>query len=125
MTTDRELAAMVNALNARQVRIADAVASVAVAVILGALAALALAYYLTPCDAGHLCAGGALLRTGPQRWWQYLMRPARRAYLRVLIRSAEQDATWHAETIELAPIMRNMARSRAAELRAELALLEP
>jgi hypothetical protein len=44
----------------------------------------------------------------------------RAAYIRLLMRSCEQDIQWHQQTAELAPQLEALARQRLDELRVEL-----
>ncbi len=118
------IAQAINAMNAKRSARAEAAAGFIVALVLGVLGALALLHFATPCEAGALCMGGAVLvPTRRDTWLQRLCRPLRRVYLRRLIAAAEFDADWHAETLATAPLLRDLAERRAAELRAQLELL--
>lgn len=62
--------------------------------------------------------------TYTRRPWAIRLRNAlRRAYLRILIASAEQDVLRHDAQAALEPALAQIARERAAELRVELAQL--
>jgi hypothetical protein len=116
----------INAKNAKRTRRAESAVEFILALVLAVLGALALLHWLTPCDVGHLCAGGAaLVPTRTESWPQRLVRAVRRWYLRRLISAAEFDADFHAESMHLAPQLRDIAEARAAELRAELEALQP
>jgi hypothetical protein len=120
-----DIAQQINAANARRARKTEAALHFVGALVLAILGALALVHWLTPCDVGHLCAGGAaLVPTRTESWPQRLVRAVRRWYLRRLIVAAEFDADHHAETMHLAPQLRDIAEARAAELRAELEALK-
>ena len=85
--TDAEIALQ----HARLTRRSKAAAEFIVAMVLGVLGALALLHYLTPCEAGHLCAGlagiaGRRVRAGssapppeavPLPWFTNALREAR------------------------------------------------
>lgn len=49
-----------------------------------------------------------------------LRMAVRAAYLRMLMRSCEQDIQWHQKSAELAPQLEALARQRLDELRVEL-----
>jgi hypothetical protein len=120
------LARGINELNARRTRRAEGAVHFLGALVLAILAALALLHWMTPCDIGHLCAGGAaLVPTRSESWPRRVQRWLRCWYLRRLIAAAEFDADFHAEAMHLAPQLRDIAEERAAELRAELEALQP
>lgn len=52
--------------------------------------------------------------------WLRLRMAVRAAYLRLLMRSCEQDILYHQETAELAPQLEALARLRLDELRIQL-----
>lgn len=80
----------INAINKQRTQRAEAVAHVVLIVIFAILGAAALVHYLTPCDAGQLCSLAVVrpTRSGPL---SRLVAWLRAAYLRRLIRSAEDD----------------------------------
>jgi hypothetical protein len=49
-----------------------------------------------------------------------LRMTVRAIYIRLLMRSCEQDIQWHQQTAELAPQLEALARQRLDELRVEL-----
>lgn len=87
------LARGVNHLNTQRMRRVEAGVEVLLAIAAGVAGGLAWVYFLTPCDAGHLCAMAAVpVRTS---WHRRLCAAVRTAYLRTLIRSAERDLAGH------------------------------
>lgn len=56
--------------------------------------------------------------------WRRLVDAARRAYLGVLIRSAERDVQMHEHWATVEPALAQRARQHAEQLRVQLALLE-
>lgn len=88
----------VNELNARRAARAESAAGLLVALVVGILLALALVHWATPCAFGTLCAAPVVtpLRTG---LLQRLYLRWRAAYLRALIRWAEEDVE-HLESMQ-------------------------
>jgi hypothetical protein len=64
--------------------------------VLGIIGAALLVHYMTPCDAGHLCALAAITRTR-QPLWRRAAAAAHAAYLRCLIRSAQATLRYQQE----------------------------
>lgn len=87
------LARGINRINTQRQRRIDAGIGVLVAIALGVAGGLMLASFLTPCEAGHLCAVAAMPLRSP--WHRRLHMAWRAAYLRQLIRSAERTLAGH------------------------------
>ena len=101
----------------RLVRQADmAAVGVVLAVLIGALLALAVLHWATPCEGASLCTLLALPRRAATRLWL----AARACYLRALLASAEADAQHHEGMARLEPELAALARLRAAELRIQI-----
>lgn len=94
------IARRINRANARRSARAEAAAhivlAVVLAVVLGIIGAALLVHYMTPCDAGHLCALAAITRTR-QPLWRRAAAAAHAAYLRCLIRSAQATLRYQQE----------------------------
>lgn len=84
------IARRINRANARRSARAEAAAHVVLAVVLGIIGAALLVHYMTPCDAGHLCALAAITRTRTPLARRFTAA-LHRWYLRALIRSAHKD----------------------------------
>lgn len=94
----RQRIAQINERNARTHRAADSAAlGFVLVLVLGIVGALLAVHYLTPCEAGHLCAGAVVTRTrsGPGAWlarqWFCLRAACRAWYLQTLVNAAEDD----------------------------------
>lgn len=90
------IARLINRANAHRSARAEAAAHVVLAVVLGIIGAALLVHYMTPCDAGHLCALAAITRTR-QPLWRRAAAAAHAAYLRCLIRSAQATLRYQQE----------------------------
>jgi hypothetical protein len=90
------IARRINRANARRSARAEAAAHIVLAVVLGIIGAALLVHYMTPCDAGHLCALAAITRTR-QPLWRRAAAAAHAAYLRCLIRSAQATLRYQQE----------------------------
>lgn len=90
------IARRINRANAHRSARAEAAAHVVLAVVLGIIGAALLVHYMTPCDAGHLCALAAITRTR-QPLWRRAAAAAHAAYLRCLIRSAQATLRYQQE----------------------------
>lgn len=89
----------------RTARSVEPVARFVALLIFAILGALALVHYATPCDAGHLCMGAALVPTRTTPWgrlYRRLRARLRAAWLRVLITGAERDLAWQEEQTAMA-----------------------
>ncbi len=115
----RVIADAINARNARTMRWWDSAGSIAVALLIAICGALALLAFGTPCAEASLCMVAAARPTRPGLLRRLLMA-AKLPYLRMLLRAAEQDAEWHAETARLAPQLEQLAKQRADELRIQI-----
>lgn len=120
------IARLINRANAHRSARAEAAAHVVLAVVLGIIGAALLVHYMTPCDAGHLCALAAITRTR-QPLWRRAAAAAHAAYLRCLIRSAQATLRYQQEAqlraqgeLDYLPHAQSVTRQHIAALQVRL-----
>lgn len=120
------IARRINRANARRSARAEAAAHIVLAVVLGIIGAALLVHYMTPCDAGHLCALAAITRTR-QPLWRRAAAAAHAAYLRCLIRSAQATLRYQQEAqlraqgeLDYLPHAQSVTRQHIAALQVRL-----
>lgn len=120
------IARRINRANAHRSARAEAAAHIALAIVLGIIGAALLVHYMTPCDAGHLCALAAITRTR-QPLWRRAAAAAHAAYLRCLIRSAQATLRYQQEAqlraqgeLDYLPHAQSVTRQHIAALQVRL-----
>lgn len=120
------IARRINRANAHRSARAEAAAHIVLAIVLGIIGAALLVHYMTPCDAGHLCAMAAITRTR-QPLWRRAAAAAHAAYLRCLIRSAQATLRYQQEAqlraqgeLDYLPHAQSVTRQHIAALQVRL-----